>query len=229
MRLFSFKDILPDRELTWEELNPTGAKKYCGIFFRNLGKIIKLNFLFLIFCIPIVTIPASFAAMNKISLLLIREEGIFLFSDFLSTFKQEFLSSLKIFVIGFIGCAPAVLIAAIFKDGIKDSTLITIIFGIGIIAALFFLSYTMIALKMLPLIDIRFSALSKNSFILTFTKVLINFPIIIVLLVVFALFYVFFPVSLVLILFPLPSTVNYLITLLYYTIFKKNKIIKEEV
>lgn len=229
MRFFNYKDDLPERELTWEELHPRGARKYLGIFFRNIGKILKLNFLFLIFCLPVFTIPASFAAMNKISSLFIMEEGVFLFSDFFRTFKQEFVSSLKLTGIGIMGCLPAVLVVVLFQGGIKDSTFITIVFGITIIVAIYFLSYILIALKMLPLIDIEFKAISKNSFILTFTNILINYALIIIILVVGVLIYIFSPVSLVLIVLPFPSIINFFVTLLYFRIFKKSRIIKVEV
>lgn len=228
-RFFTFKNDVPERELTFEELHPTGARKYTGIFFRNIGKIIKLNFLFLLFCIPVITIPASMAAMNKISSLLIMEEGVFLFSDFFRAFKQEIVSSLKLTGIGILGCLPAVLIAVLFQGGIKESTFLTIVFGITIIVAIYFLSYILIALKMLPLIDIEFKAISKNSFILTFTNILINYALVIIILVVGVLLYIFFPVSIVLIVLPFPSIINYFVTLLYFGIFKKSRIIKEEV
>ncbi len=228
MRFFNYNDEEPERELSFEELHPSGARKYFGIFFRNFGKLIKLNFLFLLFCLPVITIPASIAAMNKISFLFVMEEGVFLFSDFFRSFKQEFVSSLKLSAIGLIGCAPAVLIAVIYKESIKGSALITGLFGVSIIAAVFFLSYLLIALKMLPLVDIDFKALSKNSFILAFTKILINFAVIIVFSLLLALIVVFFPVSMIVIVFPFPSIINYFTTLLYYVIFKRSKIIKEE-
>lgn len=227
-RFFGFNADEPERELTYEELHPTGARKYLGIFFRNLGKIIKLNFLFLLFCVPVITIPASLAAMCKINSQLIMQEGVFLFSDFFASFKREFVSSLKLFLIGLAGCTPAVLIAFFYKSAIREFTMITVLFGICIIISVFFISYIIIGTKMLPIIDISFSAVSKNSFILAFIKFPINFALVIIFIIIAAMVYVFFPLSLVLIVLPFPSIVNYFTTLIYFSILKKSKILRED-
>ena len=64
------------------------------ILWREFWTLLKLNMLFLVFCIPVVTIPASITAMSRITLTMMRDKNHFLFRDFFSCFKKEFLKSL---------------------------------------------------------------------------------------------------------------------------------------
>ena len=49
----------------------TGFALFLETLIRELGSLIKLNFLFLLFSIPIITIPASFAALTNVSMKLL--------------------------------------------------------------------------------------------------------------------------------------------------------------
>lgn len=73
-------------------------KKGLVLFFsiagRELFGLFKLNLLFLLFCIPIVTIPAALTAMSRITLHMVRDENYFMWQEFWETFKKEFFKSL---------------------------------------------------------------------------------------------------------------------------------------
>lgn len=58
-------------------------------------ELIKLNLLFLLCCLPLISIPAALTAMTRINIRLIEEESCDLLADFLHTFRTEFLPSLK--------------------------------------------------------------------------------------------------------------------------------------
>lgn len=68
---------------------------------RDAVSLVKLNMIFLLFCLPIISIPAAITAMTQITVRLQRGEEPYLFSDFLSTFRDEFFDSLRCgFVVG---------------------------------------------------------------------------------------------------------------------------------
>lgn len=71
-----------------------GIALFFEIFWREFWELLKLNMLFLVFCIPIVTIPASITAMCRITLTMVRDKNHFLFRDFFGCFKREFFKSL---------------------------------------------------------------------------------------------------------------------------------------
>ena len=59
-------------------------------FFSRVFDIVVLNFLFIICCIPVVTIGASLTAMYSITLKMVRNEESHIIRGFLKAFKQNF-------------------------------------------------------------------------------------------------------------------------------------------
>lgn len=77
------------------------------IFFRKFWNLVTLNFLYLLFCIPIVTIGPATAGFTKILRNYAREEHAFIWGDFIETFKKNFkqaflFSLLDFFVLSFL-------------------------------------------------------------------------------------------------------------------------------
>lgn len=56
----------------------------------KVADLIMLNFLFAIFCLPIVTIGASISAMYTITLKMVKGEEAYIFKGFLAAFKENF-------------------------------------------------------------------------------------------------------------------------------------------
>ena len=50
-----------------------GFARYFEILWREFFPLIKLNLLFIISCLPIVTIPAALTAMNRITVTMVRD------------------------------------------------------------------------------------------------------------------------------------------------------------
>lgn len=69
-------------------------KKGLALFFfillREAWDLFKLNLLLLVLCIPVITIPAAFAAGTHVTTLMIRDENVFLWRDFWRAFKAHF-------------------------------------------------------------------------------------------------------------------------------------------
>jgi uncharacterized membrane protein YesL len=77
------------------------------IFFRKFWKLISINMLYVLFCIPIVTIGPATAGFTKIMRNFAREEHAFLWGDFIETFKKNFkqaflFSVIDLLVYGFL-------------------------------------------------------------------------------------------------------------------------------
>ena len=66
-----------------------GLRLFFDIFFRAFWELIKLNLLFLLFCIPVVTIGPACAGMSKVTMLMMREKPFFVFQDFWDAFRQN--------------------------------------------------------------------------------------------------------------------------------------------
>jgi len=71
-----------------------GAKRFFFLLYTHFWRLITLNLLFLLFCIPVVTIPAAFCGMNRVLITLVRDGNCFIWSDFIKEFKANLLKSL---------------------------------------------------------------------------------------------------------------------------------------
>lgn len=72
----------------------TGLAMLIDIYRREWWCIIKLNLLFLLFCLPIFTIGPALAAMSKITLTMVQDKNVDLWYDFKNAFRENFSQSL---------------------------------------------------------------------------------------------------------------------------------------
>ncbi len=77
------------------------------IFFRKFWNLIIINLLYVLFCLPVVTIGPATAALTKLMRNYAREEHAFIWGDFIETFKKNFkqaflYSVLDLFVVAFL-------------------------------------------------------------------------------------------------------------------------------
>lgn len=73
-------------------------KKKCSLLCcitRDAFSLVKLNLVFFICCLPLISIPAALAAMTRVNVLLQREEIASVLSVFFETFRDEFFDSLR--------------------------------------------------------------------------------------------------------------------------------------
>ena len=73
-----------------------GFARYLETLWRELFPLLKLNLLFLLSCVPIVTIPAALTAMNRITVTMVRDRNYFMLSDYWDAFKRDFWRSLLV-------------------------------------------------------------------------------------------------------------------------------------
>ena len=146
----------------------TGAALFFEIFWREFWEILKLNMLFLLFCLPIVTIPAAITAMSGITLLMVRDENHFLFQDFWRVFKREFGRSLGAGWIVLLGLA-ATGFGVFFYSGMEDMGWFRLVpaalGGVGFLILYCMSFYVFVQLAML---NAPVKAILKNAFYLTF-------------------------------------------------------------
>lgn len=81
------------------EMEKKGIFKFFEIYFGKFWKLIELNLIFLLFCIPIVTIGPAIAAMMKVTRNYTQERPTFLWHEFVKAFKSNFKQS---FIMGLI-------------------------------------------------------------------------------------------------------------------------------
>lgn len=71
-----------------------GFKRYLFILSNHFFRLMSLNLLFLLFCLPIFTIPASLCALTKVLMILYHTGTCSPYEDFWAEFKQKFVGRL---------------------------------------------------------------------------------------------------------------------------------------
>ncbi|HCW53043.1 MAG TPA: hypothetical protein DG753_04725 [Clostridium sp.] len=142
----------------------TGIPLFVEIFIREFTTLLKLNFIFLIYCIPIITIGPAIAGMTNVTLKMVRDEPSDYIYDFKEGFKKNFKQGL---VLGTIGVLTAIIIGCAFLfylqlKGIAFYSMMFVVISAGI---LFYMGF-MYMFPMAVSINLTIRAIIKNSFIL---------------------------------------------------------------
>ncbi|MBE7042088.1 MAG: DUF624 domain-containing protein [Ruminococcaceae bacterium] len=205
-------------------IDPNAPKKrpfflFLELFCRKLFTIMQMNVVYLICCIPIITIGPATAAMTFIFREVSEERPIFLWNDFRKAMKRHFKQGF------FVGLINAILWFMLILDGLilysRLSVFTMIILGLlGIISIVFL----MMQIYLYPLlITGRYTVLDiyKNAFLLALSKIYQTLGILFIIgLVSWALYSVAF-LSLFLLAFFYFATVNFI------SVFFADRILKQ--
>lgn len=77
-----------------EPVPKTGFRRFFFLLATHPWKLIGLNLLFVLFSLPLVTLPAALCGMNRVCIRLVREGVTSVFSDFFEEFKSSLFKSL---------------------------------------------------------------------------------------------------------------------------------------
>lgn len=146
-----------------------GARLFLEILWRDFWELIKLNLLFILTCIPIITIPPAFTSMTRITLCMVRGENYFLGHEYFRCFKREFFRSLAAGAVLLAGTAMASLsVWFYFSMAAERGSLFLLPAGIGLVLLLLLVIMSFYVFPMLALVDLKLSALFKNALLLCF-------------------------------------------------------------
>ncbi|MCX2721496.1 YesL family protein [Roseibium salinum] len=99
---------------------PEGLRLLASTFGREWWELLKLNLLFLAFCLPVVTLPAAYYAMVRISLTMIEDRNVYLWRDFWSAFRSRFWMTTALGILFAGGEALALLAARTYAQASLD-------------------------------------------------------------------------------------------------------------
>jgi len=174
-----------------------GMMRFYFLLINHFWKYVTLNLLFVVFGIPVVTIPAALCGMNRVHIKLIREGNCFLWSEFIKEFKINLLKSLP-FGLLFI----AQLFVSYYALGISifstDNSIKLFAGALGLFILFFALLFYSYVFVFLPSLALKNRHIAKNAFIIMMTEWKSNFKIIISLVVMAFIIAAFFPYSVIL-------------------------------
>lgn len=195
--------------------------RYWEIFGRKFWKIIELNLLYILFCIPVVTFGPATAALTHVMRKFILEQPCFVFDEFFTAFKKNFKQSVAIGIIDVVGVAA--LVVALFEFMATDKLPEGMIVYICVFICLATLLYIMHFYIYLEIVALKLSlkAMLKNALLLVFLGVKRNFIALVINLVIITLAVLFLPYSIfVIIVFPL-AFMSFTTTFICYPVIQK--------
>lgn len=85
-----YNDLMPPEPGAGEEApEKTGPARFLEIAGSQCGTIVKINLLFLLGCLPVVTIPLSLFAMNRVILRVVLDQPVSCLRDYWGAFLQN--------------------------------------------------------------------------------------------------------------------------------------------
>ncbi len=200
---------------------------FFDIYLRKFWKILQVGSIYLIFCIPIITIGPATAGLCYVLRNFTREQHAFIFSDFFDAFKQNFKQA---FIIGLLQTALLYLmyIAINFYSTMLNENMFYYVPFVAALAAsivLVFMSYYIY--PMMVTMDLKLTHLIKNAFIFgvigfwrnIFTSIFIAITVVFWLVVTL----LFLPAFLLFLFFGIPF-IAFMVTFNTYPLIKKHLI-----
>ena len=152
------------------ELPPQrGVKRFLFLLSTHFWRLMRLNMLFVLFCLPVVTIPAALCGMNRVLITLVRDGNCFLWSEFSKEFKANLLKSLPFGILfAFLTLDAFIFFNAASAEGSQGVNILAGAAGCVFLGfAVLFCSYVFV---LLPTLALRNRYIAKNAFILMLTE-----------------------------------------------------------
>ena len=155
----------PGKGVSKNEPKRSHFVQFFVIMQRKFWKMLQLNLLFILFCIPIITIGPAVAAMTYILRCYENEKPVFLLSDFWDAFKSNFKQSL-VYGILFAVAAFALSVAWQFYFNATDTNkLMYVPLVMVFIVALMFVFANFYVYPMIVTLELPLKAIIRNSFL----------------------------------------------------------------
>ena len=185
-----------------------GLSRLRFVISTHFSKLLLLNLLFVAFCIPVVTIPASISGMTYVLMKLVRTGSCYIWSDFWKELKAAFIQKISV------SLTLLVLVAATYYLATQLPFIWGgILFNVILIIAGLTLCYWFVLIATL---DLSLGKNLKNAFILAALEWKASLGILLILLVFYMACFFYFPYTvpiLLLVGFSLPQLV--VCTILY--------------
>lgn len=143
----------------------TGSALFIDIFCREFTTLLKLNLIFLVSCIPIVTIGPSIGAMTAVTVKMVKDEPSDIYYDFKQGLRKNWKQSFILSIFG--GLTLITIISAfLYYFQLEGISYYSMMFIIAIVTII----YGMIWIYAYPMavsVNLKLHYIIKNSFILS--------------------------------------------------------------
>jgi len=207
----------PKNEIKKDAPEKKGMALFFDVFFREFWELCKLNLIFIVFCLPVVTIPTAITAMSKVMMYMIMDRTVYTFSDFFQSFKAEWKRATVAGLFYFPLLALTVF-GQLFYSAVAGSLflyVVTMLLCAMVLIAGFYL------FPMLAVLDLSLNNIFKNAFLLTFLRMPQNILTLFISALLFLLVWLFWPFTFFALLLIFFALTRFITTFCAYTGLKK--------
>lgn len=215
MGLFTPSYLRPGPGIDKNEPPKTGLALFFEILIREFWALIRLNLLFLLTCIPIVTIGAALGAMTKVTVRMVRDIPNDVWYDYWRGFRENWKAST---VLGLTG-------SVLFGGGLLGLMLYPAGSALWLITAVALLILMMFWLYLYPLVTsttLSLGACVRDAVLLAVLRFYYSLPVALLILGFVLLEILFFPLSIPAILLLGCSIPNFIASFLAWSAIKKH-------
>lgn len=188
--MFGFNDFQKVGKGIPEDAPPKkGLALFSDIILREIWAMIALNLIFIVACIPVFTIGASWAALNSVLIKMIRDIPVDAFSDFKKGFKDNFKQSTVLTILCIVISYLLYLAYKFYQVKFEYAMYMVIILGIGLFMAGIYI------IPLLVSVDLDIKGIIKNSIILAIISIKYTLPASLIMIITIATCIIFFQFS----------------------------------
>ncbi len=166
MGIFSYTPLKEGKGVGQDHLKLRSPFLFLYLFGTKIWSIIKLNLLFVLCCLPVVTIGAAFAGLTYVIKCFINDEHAFIMHDFFKAFKENFFKATGVFAVNALGWFS---LYTVYTNCDQIPMLSAYLFPVLFVNVLILIMDFYI-FPMMVTYELSFGALIKNGFIFALIK-----------------------------------------------------------
>lgn len=172
--------------------------RFWELFGNKFWDFFTLNFIYVLFCLPIITFGPATAAMTSMMRNIYLERPQFIFHDFWKAFKKNFKQSFVIGMLDVFAIGMTIFGYVFFTQWMDAEDNYWLFFALSMAAEVIFLLINFYIYPQIVALDLKMSAIIKNSVILAFVNLKGNlitlafYLLYIVLLIIFRIYVLLF-------------------------------------
>lgn len=166
--------------------------RFWELFANKFWTFFKLNLIYVLFCLPVVTIGPATAALTAMMRNIYLERPQFIWHDFVNYFKKNFKQAFFIGIADIIAVAVSVITFVQFSGQANMETSMKVLYVLSMAAQVMFLMMNFYIYPQIAALNLRISGIIKNSLILIFVNLPAELIVLAVIMGFSALFIYFF-------------------------------------
>ena len=207
----------PKKEIAKGTPEKQGLALFFDVLWREFWELCKLNLIFILFSLPVVTIPVAITAMSKVIFYMLLDKPVYAFGDFYSSFRLEWKRATLAGLIYSMVLALTV-VGMVFYTAFLD---VFVLYVMSMLACALILIAGFYLFPMLAVLDLNLKGIFKNAILLTFLRMPQNICALVLFVLLTLLVLVYLPTTLLAVLVIFFSLINLISTFCAYTALKK--------